>query len=291
MANQRLHAMPAKLSVSRVNGLFLLLLGVGCLTGLTTVVFGFGGGFLTVPAVYAAVTATSAGSGGGQAMHVAVATSTAIMVVNAALATVASARQGRLRRDYLWPLAAFIALGAVLGAVAANWAPEALLHILFVTYIAVTIVDSVARKGFLDSSGHPGAGAPLRRSTSTLGGVGIGAISSFLGVGGSVMTVPLLRRKSVPMAEATALANPLSLPVATAGTVIYALAAPADAHAGQIGHISLAAAAVLVGGSVPTIAGARRVLAGRQIPDRVHAVAYLILLGIILVAMIATLPV
>jgi hypothetical protein len=43
----------------------------------------------------------------------------------------------------------------------------------------------------------------------------------------------------------------------------------------------------LLGGSLPTIPLAKRLLVGR-IPDRAHAVAYLILLGVILIAMIAT---
>jgi uncharacterized protein len=269
-------------------GFFLLLLVVGCITGITTVVFGFGGGFVTVPAVYAAVEATSGGPYGAQAMHTAVATSTAIMVVNASSATIASARLGLLRREYLWPITAFIAAGSALGACAANWAPEVVLHALFVVYIAATIIDGVARKGFLSNSGAPAAGEPLGSTTSTLGGVGIGAIASFLGIGGSVITVPLMRRKGVAMSEATALANPLSLPVALVGTVIYAVATPVAAHPGQIGYVSLTATAALLAGSVPTIALAKRVLAGWKIPDRVHAIAYLILLGIILIAMIGT---
>jgi uncharacterized membrane protein YfcA len=269
----------------------LLLVAVGCVTGITTVIFGFGGGFVTVPAVYAAVEATSGGPNGAQAMHIAVATSTAIMVVNASSASVASARMGLLRREYLWPIAAFIAVGAALGAFAANWAPEVMLHALFVVYIAATIVDSVVRKGFLSNSGGPAVGEPLGRTTSTLGGVGIGAIASFLGIGGSVITVPLMRRRGIAMVEATALANPLSLPVALVGTVIYALATPAasySGHPGQVGYVSLTATAALLAGSVPTIALAKGVLAGWKIPDRVHAVAYLVLLGIILIAMIAT---
>jgi uncharacterized protein len=265
-------------------GFIALLLVVGCVTGITTVIFGFGGGFITVPAVYAAVGATS----GADAMHVAVATSTAIMVVNASSATVASARLGLLRREYLWPITAFIAVGGALGAFAANWAPESLLHILFVVYIAATIIDSVVRKGFFSDSGGPARGEPLSTTAHTLGGIGIGAIASFLGIGGSVITVPLMRRKGVPMADATALANPLSLPVAIVGTVVYALATPAAAHPGQVGYVSLTAAAALLAGSLPTIALVKRVLVGRQIPDRVHAVAYVILLVIILIAMIWT---
>jgi uncharacterized protein len=267
-------------------GFLLLLLAVGVITGITTVLFGFGGGFVTVPAVYAAVAAID--GNGSQAMHVAVATSTAVIVVNSLAATIASARLGRLRVDYLWPIAAFIAVGAALGAVAANHAPETLLHILFVVYIAGTMLDSVVRKGFLGTSADVSPGARLGWSTSTLGGLGIGAVASFLGVGGSVLTVPLLRRKGVGMAEATALANPLSLPVAIAGTAIYALAAPAVSHPGQVGYVSLAATAALVAGSLPTIALAKALLVRRPIPDRVHAIAYLALMGVVLVAMVAT---
>lgn len=56
---------------------------------------------------------------------------------------------------------------------------------------------------------------------------------------------------------------------------------------GQVGYVSLVAAAALLGGSLPTIAPAKRVLVGRT-PDRAHAITYLNLLGIILIAMIVT---
>jgi hypothetical protein len=77
-------------------------------------------------------------------------------------------------------------------------------------------------------------------------------------------------------------------PVAIAGTVACALATPAGAHPGQVGCVSLAVATALLAGSLPTIALTNRVLVGREIPDPVHAVAYLILLGIILIAMVGT---
>lgn len=263
--------------------LLLLLLGVGVATGVTTVLFGFGGGFVTVPAVYAA----AAAAGGAAAMHTAVATSTAVMIVNASTATVAGARRGLLRTAYLWPITVFITLGAAVGALGATWASEHLLHILFVGYLGLTIVDSIARRGFL---GRPAADtpAPLRGYESTFGGIGIGAVASFLGVGGSVLTVPLLRRKGISMASATAMANPLSIPVAVAGSIVYAVAVPGTGHLGEVGHINTTAAVVLLAGSLPTIAISRRILAGVSIPDRVHAIAYVILLGVVMIAMTLT---
>ncbi|RKT88650.1 hypothetical protein SAMN05421805_1011691 [Saccharopolyspora antimicrobica] len=261
---------------------FFVLLGFGCLTGVTTVLFGFGGGFIIVPVVFAVVAATT----GADAMHTAVATSTAVMIVNASTATLAQARSGRLRKEHLHPLAEFIALGAVLGAVAAIWAPDALLHLLFIGYLAITIADSLLRRGFLDNAGQRGQVRPLGKAASTAGGVGIGAVASFLGVGGSVLTVPLLRRRGLPMADAAAMANPLSVPVAIAGTAVYALAAPATAYPGQLGHVNVLVAAALLCGSLPTIAVVKRLVG--KIPDRVHAIAYLVLLVIVLIAMVVT---
>lgn len=191
---------------------------MGVVSGVTTVLFGFGGGFVTVPAVYLA-------THGGD-MHAAVATSTAVMIVNSGLATLDSARRHRILAQYLWPMALFIAAGAALGAYAALSAPERLLHWLFVAYLAVTIVDCLARRGFLSRQAGDSVPHELTRAESTLGGLLVGFVASFLGVGGSVMTVPFLRRKGADMAGATATANPLSLPVALCGSVVYASMGP-----------------------------------------------------------------
>ncbi|WP_191258469.1 sulfite exporter TauE/SafE family protein [Amycolatopsis oliviviridis] len=259
-----------------------VLLAFGCLSGVTTVLFGFGGGFVTVPVVYAFALAEPGNALG--AMHVAVATSTAVMVVNAGIATSAQLRAGRLRREYLWPLIAFIGLGAVLGSFAATAADESVLRWLFVAYLALTIVDSVARKGFV-SRREDAEPRTLGGFTTTAGGTGIGAVASFLGVGGSVLTVPLMRRKGLPMADATALANPLSLPVAVIGTAVYAFAATGTSSGtAHLGYIDLVAAGALLCGSLPTIAVTRRVVG--RIPDRAHAIAYLALLAAALIAVV-----
>ncbi|KAA9149838.1 sulfite exporter TauE/SafE family protein [Amycolatopsis acidicola] len=248
----------------------LILLGFGCLSGVTTVLFGFGGGFVTVPVVALV-----------DSMHVAVATSAAVMVVNSAGAAITQWRAGRLRPEYLWPLAGFVAIGSVIGAFAATFAGDSLLRALFIAYLALTIVDSLLRRGFLARADS--APRPLSRFTSTAGGTVIGAVASFLGVGGSVMTVPLLRRKGLPMAEAAAMANPLTVPVAVIATVVY-LFAGTSTGGGQAGSVDLVAGAALLAGSLPTIAALRRV-PGR-IPDRAHAVAYVALLAVALGAVV-----
>ncbi len=179
----------------------LILLAFGALTGVTTVLFGFGGGFVTVPVVYAASTLRPDVI---DPMHVAVASSAAVMVVNSLGATVAFRKSGRLRTEYIRPLIGPVALGAGLGAVAAGHVDDGVVRILFVLYLLVTILDSLLRQGFLTPS-EPRE--HLDRHGVRAVGIGIGAVASFLGVGGSVMTVPMMRRRGVPMADAAASAN------------------------------------------------------------------------------------
>lgn len=265
----------------------LVFVAFGVLTGLTTVLFGFGGGFVIVPVIYAVAVASGAG---GSAMLVAVATSTAVMIVNSLSATLAHWRSGRLRTDLLYPLVGYIGFGALLGALVARAVPDALLRVLFIAYLAITIVDSLLRRGFISRS-PTATEKRLGPLTTSVGGVGIGAVASFLGVGGSIMTVPLLRRLGLPMATSSAMANPLSVPVSIVGAAVYAFALPAAAGPqamGQLGYIDLLAAAGLLAGSLPTIFIAKRLVG--KMPDRVHALAFIALLLVVLVSMLVIQP-
>ncbi|MCH4898378.1 sulfite exporter TauE/SafE family protein [Pseudomonas sp. B707] len=266
---------------------YLLLTLFGCLTGVTAVLFGFGGGFVVVPLLYRMLTASHGADDpiSQSAMHIAVATSTCVMIVNALVATGKHRRAGNLIRDYLWPLGGFIGLGAVVGAIAAVWVSGEVIRYAFIAYLGVTIVDCLLRRGFLTRSEGV---IPRRLGTleSSGGGVGIGAIATFLGVGGSVMTVPLLRRCGLSMSQATSMANPLSVPVALAGTLTYMLIAGfSDTDLGPwfIGYVDLLAFAVLTLGSMLGIRLATRWIG--RIPDRVHAWVYIGLLVIVMVVM------
>lgn len=267
---------------------YLLLTLFGCLTGITALLFGFGGGFVVVPLLYRMLTA-SHGAGdpiGQSAMHIAVATSTCVMIVNALIATDKHRRVGNLIRDYLWPLGGFIGLGAILGAIAAVWVSGEVIRYAFIAYLGVTIVDCLLRRGFLT---HAKDVVPRRlgRMETSGGGVGIGAIATFLGVGGSVMTVPLLRRSGLSMSQATSMANPLSVPVAVAGTLTYmALAGFSETGLGPwfIGYVDLLAFALLTVGSLLGIRLATRWIG--RIPDRVHARVYVGLLIVVMLGMV-----
>lgn len=266
--------------------LYVLLAACGALAGVSTVLFGFGGGFVVVPLLYHALTQLQgpAQADAGSAMQIAVATSTCVMVFGSAMATARHQRAGSLDWALVRPLLGFIALGSAAGALTASAVQGAWLRWAFVAYLALTILDGLLRPGFLTRPAQRQDGAGWR--ANALAGLAIGWVAALLGVGGSVMTVPLLRRRGISMTGATAMANPLALPVALAGSATYALLSPpglALPGGWHLGYVDLRAFAVLVVGSLVGIRAAAPWIGA--IPDRVHARVYMGLLVAVLVAM------
>ncbi|MCX0499634.1 sulfite exporter TauE/SafE family protein [Erwinia billingiae] len=251
----------------------------GFTTGITTVLFGFGGGFVVVPFVYQLLLRQP--DVAGNALHIAVATSTAVMIFNAGWVSYRNWRAGHLAVQNLFPLVGFIAIGAVAGSWLAGTIGEALIRALFIAYMVVAIADCLLRKGFISGSA-PRRLAPV---TVTGGGVLIGMIAALLGLGGSVMTVPLLRRHGHTMRDCISAANPLSLPVALCGATTYAISGwhhmPAS---GYLGYISLKILAVLVLTGWAGIVFSRRTIPA--VPDIWHARVYVLLLCVVLLAML-----
>jgi uncharacterized membrane protein YfcA len=267
--------------------IYLVLAAFGGLAGVTTVLFGFGGGFVVVPLLYRAlVLAHGTDSAVGRsAMHIAVATSTCVMIVSALLATRRHQRAGTIDWALIRPLLGCIGIGAVVGATMAVAANGEFVRWAFIAYLGLTILDCLFRPGFMT---HDAAAVvrPLSRAVATVGSFFIGLVAAFLGVGGSVMTVPLMRRRGIDMTRATAMANPLSLPIAVAGTATYmALAwrATSALEGWHIGYVDVPAFAALVAGSLVGVRAAAPFI-GRM-PHRVHAWGYIALLGLVLAGM------
>lgn len=254
----------------------LLIIGLaGFATGITTVLFGFGGGFVVVPFVYQLLLQQPLLA--MEAMHIAVATSTAVMIFNAGWASYQNWRAGKLHDVPLLPLIWFIALGAVIGSWLAGVMSDMWVRRLFMLYMVVTIADCLLRKGFFSRT----APRMLSELTVSAGGTVIGVIAAMLGVGGSVMTVPLLRRHGYAMRDCVSAANPLSLPVAVFGAITYAISGWQQIPAsGYLGFISLKILLLLVVSGFLGIVFARRCIPA--VPDVWHARIYVLLLCLVL---------
>ncbi|GHB61671.1 UPF0721 transmembrane protein [Streptomyces viridiviolaceus] len=261
----------------------MTLIGIGLLTGLTTVMFGFGGGFVAVPVV-----AWADAGLGTDAMRVATATSALVMVVNAAFATAVTRRRVLAELRGSAALLLLLAAGATAGATASRFAPPDPVRWAFVAYVALTVVDLLVRPGFLRPRGQAGEASKAPRPLPAVLGVPMGAIAAFLGVGGSVMTVPAMRRAGHTMHVATALANPLTLVIALPATAVSLCGSTAPtavhAHVNLIGLVDPGAAAALLLGALPVILVLRR--HPPRIPDRAHAWTYTGLLALVATAML-----
>ncbi|MFE9420580.1 TSUP family transporter [Streptomyces griseofuscus] len=144
------------------------------------------------------------------------------------------------------PLLALLGAGGLAGAVAATFAPPRLITWGFVLYLAATLADVLVRPGFL-SPAHDGPAGDEAVAVPAALGMLIGSLASFLGVGGSVLTVPLLRRSGLPMAAATALANPLTLCISAPACALFLTAASAAGGTVDTGALLLAAGSVDLG--------------------------------------------
>ncbi len=267
----------------------LLLVLFGFISGITTALFGFGGGFITVPLLYALITLVWGphSSAGDVAMQIAVATSTCVMIFSSTLSSRAHYLKGNLSWKIIRPFIIPISLGGIAGAFVALSVGSEWIRWIFIGYLVVTILDCFIRPGFMtiDSNGIAPSKGGIFADTPI--GVVIGAVAAFLGVGGSVMTVPLMRRRGASMIQAAAFANPLTLPMAITGTLTYfyfAMVKHLELGVGFIGMIYIKGALILVASSWLGIRFAAVLMP--YLSDKRHAQSYPILLMIVLCVML-----
>ena len=147
------------------------------------------------------------------------------------------------------------------------------------TYIGITVVDLLLRPGFFPGRRTVRRPKQVSRPLPDGWGIPIGGIASFLGVGGSVMTVPMMRRSGIDMGSATSLANPLTIAIAVPAMVVAVVFGGGVASApGLMGTVDVASALALLAGALPV----------PRIPDAVHGAAYLVLLIVAATAVAVT---
>jgi len=166
-----------------VDLLELVILGLaGLFGGVLAGLFGVGGGTVFVPAlVYAA----------GWNIREAVAASLIIIVFSALSGTLRSMRS---EVPVNWRAAALFSLSvapsSLIGVALSNFFSETLTQLVFVGFL-LALAYPTARSGKRYREGIRGSsGSHL--ALALLGGIGAGALAGLIGIGGAVLTVPLL---------------------------------------------------------------------------------------------------
>jgi hypothetical protein len=254
--------------------LLIELLIIGLLAGYLAGFLGIGGGFVVVPALTYLFLQDPATA--PWAIHMAVGTSLATMLVTSLSSIIAHHRKKAIR----WPLVAGLApgllLGAVLGAVLADFLqPEALVRVVGVFAVLAGAQLIFGRK---PAGEKPLPGQPVLSLVGTV----IGGISSLIGIGGGALTGPWQLWHGIRAQNAVATSAACGYPIAIAGSISFLLLGlGGDLPEGAVGYVHLPAfAGIAVASVVAAPLGAATV--HRLAPNTVRRVfgVFLVLVGI-----------
>ncbi|HSK93258.1 MAG TPA: sulfite exporter TauE/SafE family protein [Candidatus Angelobacter sp.] len=205
--------------------LLLVLSGLGA--GTFGAMLGLGGGILIVPILTL---------GFGVPLTAAVGTSLVCVIATSTGAAAVNVRAGRADVRLGITLGAATVVGAASGGILAGFLPERILAGLFaalLVYTALTMLRSLRGTAAGDSDGHAvdptapdGPGAPAYRThrlpAAWAGSLVAGHASGLLGVGGGIVSVPLIRvLMQAPMRVAVATSNFMIGITAAAGAAAY----------------------------------------------------------------------
>lgn len=188
-------------------------LALGVLAGTLAGVFGVGGGLIIVPALVFAFGLQGVDS--SVAMHLAIGTSLATIVVTGASSTWGHMKKGSVKYGWFLALLPGLMLGAIVGVFVAGNLTGGLLGTLFGLFVIL-----VAGKMALGRGPRPGTIAPSRLAMGVAGGV-IGAVSALFGIGGGTLTIPWLSRAGARMTEAVGTSAACGLPIAIFGALTF----------------------------------------------------------------------
>ncbi|WP_035482650.1 sulfite exporter TauE/SafE family protein [Gallaecimonas xiamenensis] len=199
----------------------LLVVGVclvlGALAGVLSGLLGIGGGLIIVPTL--AWLLPQMGIEHQLVMPMALATSLATICVTGTSSVMAHQR----RSSVPWQQARWLVMGMIIGGLLGAQVASLMSGLWLKRFFAVFLFFSAWR--MLMRKAQPLPSEQLRLSNPALGGinVGVGVISSMLGIGGGTLLVPLLTFAGMALTQAVAAAATCTLAVAVAGSLSYAI--------------------------------------------------------------------
>jgi len=212
----------------------------GIFAGLMGGMLGLGGGIIIVPVLHYIF--IQQGFSSSILMHLAVTTSLATIIITSMSATYAHHRKGAVSWPTVNRFAPGILIGACLGAILADSLPSNVLRIAFGVFEVLVAIQ-------IWFEFKPRAQTALPGTTGLVSsGVGIGLLSTLLGIGGGTLTVPFLLWCNVNIRNAVAVSSACGFPVAVAGTTALIIAGwdNLDIPANSLGYLYWPAALIII---------------------------------------------
>ena len=232
-------------------GLLAFFLLLGLVTGIPAGMFGIGGGLVLVPVLVWVFGLM--GFDPQFLVQSAIGTSLGAIIPTAILSARGHYLRGGVHGASVRRLLAPILVGAALGAwLAIQMDGRALSRIFGAFEIAIAL--------WLLLSVRPPTRPEAGRAVWFLAGTGIGGVSALIGIAGGTLTTPFLLTQGRDIRQAIGSAAALGIPIAIAGSLVYALPAllePALATpAWSVGHLYLPAiAGIALGAAISVRAG------------------------------------
>jgi uncharacterized membrane protein YfcA len=256
------------------------MLGAGVVAGFAAGLFGIGGGFVVVPALFAVLPLLGAEK--PELAHVAIGTSLATIVVTSLRSVQAHARRGAVDFDVLRSWAPWVVCGVGVGVVLAAHVPGHGLALIFGAGVMLMalhfLFPLLARRQLAEAM--PGG--------ATRAGIagGLGAFSSLLGIGGGTIAIIVMTLCGKSIHRAIATASGIGFIIAVPGMIGFTIIGwgAQGLPWGSLGYVNFPAALVITSTSILSapygVAAAHKL--SPALLGRVFGI-YLILIGFIMI--------
>lgn len=258
-------------------GWLAALAGAGAVAGLIAGLFGVGGGLVIVPTLFYLLTAQGFGD---VAMHTALGTSLATIVVTSVRSTLSHQRRGHVDWSVLRAWTPPIILGTLAGSQIAALLPARELTIIFGVVLGLLAMQlGLGQPGWRLASDLPGGAARWGL------GAGLGGLSAIMGIGGGTLGVSLMTLCGRPIHQAVGTAAGFGAAIGLPGALGYAFAGfgQTGLAPGSLGYVNLFAFALISLFTV-SLAPVGAWLAHR-LPARRLRLAFAVMLAIVAIRM------
>jgi len=220
---------------------------MGLFVGFFAGLLGIGGGLILVTLMVYLFTLQ--GFPADRILHLALGTSITSIVFTSISSLRAHHKHGAVRWDVLRTAVPGLVIGTLLGTVVADLLKSKYLAVFFVVFVYISAVQMFANVKPKPTRQLPG------KAGMTAVSVIVGIVSSLVGVGGGVMTIPLMSLCNVPMRQTIGTSAALGLPIAIAGTVGFIATGLGKDHLPplSLGYVYLPALAGIVIGTFITV--------------------------------------
>jgi uncharacterized membrane protein YfcA len=226
---------------------WIVYLLIGLFVGWFAGLLGIGGGLILVTLMVYLFTLQ--GFPADRIVHMALGTSITSIIFTSISSLRAHHKHGAVRWDIVRASAAGLIVGTLLGTLVADQLKSKYLAIFFVVFVYYSAVQMFVNAKPKPSRQLPG---PLGLNVAA---VGIGVVSALVGVGGGVMTIPLMSLCNVPMRNAIGTSAALGLPIAIAGAIGFIATGIGKDHLPpySVGYVYVPALIGIVLGTLVTV--------------------------------------